>query len=98
MTGGKGHDVFVVSQAGPPVVMTSEITDLSNQDTLDLRNACDGVIEIVHAFHHQAGEATLTYDAGTDRTSLAIDSDGDAVGDVTVLMWGDQTGFSNFIL
>jgi serralysin len=58
---------------------------------------------ITHAFHlvgsftGAAGEATLTYDAGSGLTTLAIDADGDARADSVINMTGDHTDFTNFV-
>lgn len=83
------------------------ITDFGPDDILDI-SAIDAVYDtdpdneafvLVDAFSGTAGEAVLTYDAATDRSTLATDTDGDGLGDFGLMFVGDVTALtSNFVL
>lgn len=93
---------------------TDLITDFSANDVLDLSavdadyNTIDDgdpasgtneAFHIVSAFTGAAGELVLTYDATTNITTLATDTDGDGYGDFGLTFKGDVTSLTtNFIL
>jgi hypothetical protein len=58
----------------------------------------DQAFVLVASLDGHAGEAALSYDAGADMTTLMLDTDGDGQANWTVLLDGDQTGFTNFVL
>jgi Ca2+-binding RTX toxin-like protein len=102
LTGGGGQDVFIFDTME---AKSDRITDLTNQDTIDLHlldaNSTVGgnqAFELVSSFHHTAGEARLVYREATDTTQLQLDTDGDNRADMTITLDGDQTGFSAFVL
>jgi Ca2+-binding RTX toxin-like protein len=106
LTGGKGGDVFGFTDLADSTVGTPDlITDLEARDRIDLsaidantHKDGDQAFKLVAAFTHHAGEATLSYDEGSDRTSLMLDVDGDGSADALVQLAGDQSGFTHFVL
>jgi Ca2+-binding RTX toxin-like protein len=106
LSGGAGADTFVFQALTDSAVAKPDlITDLQKIDFIDLSEidadsgtAGDQAFVLVGSFTHHAGEATLSYDSGTDRTSLMLDVDGDGVSDSTIVMAGDQSSHSNFFL
>ena len=105
LTGGSGVDTFVYRALSDSVGATSDlITDLNDVDVIDLSaidaNANTAGVQhftLVDAFTNTAGQMTLTYDAGTNITSLQADTDGDGVADMLVRLTGDHEDFDNFI-
>jgi serralysin len=104
LTGGAGDDTFsFVSIHGSKEI--DRIRDLSAGDTVDLHlidadvtRGGNQAFSIVADFTGHGGEAVLAYDAGHDVTRLMLDTDGDGRSDYRLLMDGDQTGFSGFVL
>jgi Ca2+-binding RTX toxin-like protein len=106
LTGGAGDDRYVftsLGESGPSHADT--ITDLHAGDLIDLSaidadrtTAGDQAFHLVSAFSHHAGELVLSYDAGSDATTLSGDSDGDGVADLKILITGDASGFTGFAL
>lgn len=81
------------------------ISDLEGSDVIDLSaidaNQTKGgnqAFTLVGAFTHHAGEAVLSYDSGTGKTSLMLDTNGDAHTDMLILIAGDHHSFGNFVL
>ena len=105
MTGGGGVDTFVWSSTSESTVAASDrITDLSAGDFIDLsridaNTTAAGVqhFSLVDAFTNTAGQVTLTYDAGTNITSLRADTNGDGVADMLIRINGDHDDHANFI-
>lgn len=106
LTGGKGADFFqYLSLSESSAEIADTITDLEKADTIVLsdidansRKAGDQAFKLVDAFTHHAGEITLVYDEGHDRTQLMMDVDGDAEADGMIYLAGDQTAFHHFVL
>jgi serralysin len=105
-TGGAGADHFnYFAPQAHGVLGEALITDLEDQDVIDLHRldadsttGGDQAFTLVGSLTGTAGEATLSYDAGSDQTSLLLDTDGDGSADITILMDGDHSSFSNFVL
>lgn len=106
LTGGSGADAFVYLRLNDSHVGKSDlIADLDGSDHIDLSGidadktvAGNQAFVLVNGLDGHAGEAALSYDAGADRTTLALDVDGDGQADAAILLTGDQTGFSGWVL
>lgn len=106
LTGGEGADHFVYLKLTDSSVAKSDtITDLESGDVIDLSHIdADTTRNGNQAFHlvdkltGHAGEAALVYDAAHDVTRLQLDVDGDHKADALILISGDHTDFSLFIL
>ena len=105
LTGGDGADTFVFFSLGKAGARPHEITDLTSADKIDISNidadttqADNQAFTLVSALDGHAGEAALAYDPDTGKTSLLLDTNGDAAADYVVLLDGDQSGFTNFVL
>lgn len=88
LTGGSGSDTFVYLDADESTSQAEDtITDFqSGEDTIDLSalSKLYGDIHFVDAFDHNAGEATLNYDAQSGHSELALDSTGQATPDFMI--------------
>ncbi|MEH6665666.1 MAG: hypothetical protein V7678_12500 [Brevundimonas sp.] len=51
----------------------------------------------VDAFSGEAGQLVLTWLPSAGFTLLAMDVDGDGVADMRIVLYGDQSGFDNFL-
>lgn len=106
LTGGGGHDLFVYRTISDSIAGRSDlILDLSDEDRIDLSQidadsakAGDQAFHLVGALHGHAGEAALVYDAVADQTRLELDVDGDGAADSVILISGEHSGFTGFIL
>ncbi|MGZ8363055.1 MAG: calcium-binding protein [Caulobacteraceae bacterium] len=107
LTGGDGRDWFFFTRASDSDSLnTDTITDLSGADDriilkrIDADTTTDGnqAFHLVDAFTNHAGELTLTYDAGNNRTELAGDTDGDGDADLLVYLSGNHEDFTSFAL
>lgn len=107
LTGRGGADVFAYGQiydSGPSWGLDL-ITDLSDEDTIDLSRidadiATDGdqAFHLVGHFTHQAGELTIAYDAASDLTAISGDVNGDGAADLQITASGDHADFTSFVL
>jgi Ca2+-binding RTX toxin-like protein len=106
LTGGAGADTFAYgfvhqSWSGAADLITDleagDVIDLSGVDA-DRRSPGDQAFTVVAAFDHNAGELTMTYDAGQDLTTIAGDVNGDGRADLVIHLSGDQTGFAGIVL
>jgi hypothetical protein len=68
--------------------------DLLDLDLVDANTGAGGDQDfvIVAAFTGTAGELTVTYSAGQDRTAFRGDVDGNGSADLIIFATGDQTG------
>jgi Ca2+-binding RTX toxin-like protein len=105
LTGGGGADQFVFLSLGKAGARPHEITDLANEDVIDVANidadkftAGDQAFTLVSQFTHHAGEATLSFNIDTGKTSFLMDINGDAKADYVILLDGDHTDFTDFVL
>lgn len=105
LTGGGGADHFVFLSLGKAGFRPHEITDLANEDVIDISNIDadknldgDQAFTLVAKFTHHDGQATLSFNVETGQTSLLMDTNGDAKADYVILLDGDHTDFSNFVL
>jgi Tol biopolymer transport system component len=104
--GAGGADVFLFSSQKDSTKNAPDlIADLEGSDVIDISaidadttKAGNQAFTLVGAFSHHAGEAVLSYDSGTGKTSLMLDSNGDAHADVLILISGDHHSFTNFAL
>jgi len=105
LTGGDGADTFVFFSLGKAGSRPHEITDLTGADKIDISNIDadthtdgDQAFTLVSSFTHHAGEAVLAFDSETGKTTLQLDTNGDAKADAAVLIDGDHHDFTNFVL
>ncbi len=105
LTGGLGGDTFLFSQddIGAGLVVDrvldlnfaqGDVIDLSAIDA-DSVTAGDQAFSIVGKLTGTAGQATLTYAAGSNLTTLNVDLDGDGVADYRIILTGDHRTTSN---
>jgi len=106
LVGGAGADSFVFTnddvQLSSALLakFTDTIVDFSfaDGDTIDLSaidansiDVGDQAFSLVTSFNRTAGQATLTYNAGSNVTLLQLDIDGDGKSDLTVSVNGNAT-------
>lgn len=101
ISGGGAIDTFVYTAASDSAFGAADrITDLTNNEKIDL-SAIATDFSIVGSFDGHAHEITLTYNAGTQITTIAIDMNGDGdatdAGDMQILLNGDHHTFTGFI-
>jgi Ca2+-binding RTX toxin-like protein len=101
-----GPTTFVYLDASDSTAnFRDDIDGFRDDDTIDLSKvdanvdkAGDQAFIQVVAFSSHAGELVVSYDAGQDRTMVDADVDGDGVGDLEIVIDGDHSGFTNFVL
>ncbi len=101
LTGGLGADTFLFTNADIGArLATDRILDLNfaDGDVIDLSGidansllADDQAFTFVAGFTKVAGQATLTYVAGTNITTLRVDINGDGKADFAIAITGDHT-------
>jgi Ca2+-binding RTX toxin-like protein len=101
MTGGAGIDTFVYKAAADSAFGHADtITDLANSDKIDLSAIANDFV-LSSSFHGTAHEIVLTYNSGTNITTIAIDMNGDGdasdAGDMQISLTGDHHTFTNFV-
>jgi Ca2+-binding RTX toxin-like protein len=103
--GGAGGDSFVFLAVGIGGKEIDRIFDLGAGDEVDLSaidadstTAGNQAFSLVASFSNTAGEGVMAYEEARDRTLLLLDSDGDGLADLKLVMDGDQTGFGGFVL
>ena len=102
ITGGNGLDTFVYTLLTESAPATADrIADLLSSDRVDVSaidaNATLGGNQAFHfaaAFTGTAGELVLSYDAGTDTTTAAFDTNGDSIANMVILFTGDVTALT----
>lgn len=98
LSGGQGSDRFIFDRLTDSTNTAPDlITDLTNQDKIDLHHI-DPNLQLVAAFDGHADELVLSYDKADRQTVLQVDVDGDGQADMTVLISGNHTDFSHFVL
>lgn len=105
LTGGSGHDTFVFLNDSSKPGMSAFITDLTDQDTIDLHlidadvsKHGDQKFKLVDHFTGHAGEAVIV-SFGGEGSYLQLDTNGDGTEDISIgLGGGDHSGFTNFVL
>ena len=105
LTGGDGQDLFWFYDGDSPFANPDLIMDLALSDGIYLSNidadttvANDQTFTLVSSFSNTAGELTLEYDAGLNRTFFLMDTDGDGAADQRFAAVGNRTAFTNFEL
>jgi Ca2+-binding RTX toxin-like protein len=106
LSGGDGNDVFKFTKLTDSVTGAADlITDLNNVDVISLRPidadtgaGGDQAFTLVGAFTSHAGELVVSYDAGTDLTTISGDVDGDGDADLVITASGDHHEFTSFVL
>jgi len=100
LTGGTSIDTFVYTSIGDSSFGNADtITDLTNADKIDL-TALGNDFTLVHALDGHAHEILVSYNAGTNTTTISIDMNGDGTidgSDMQILATGDHHTFSNFL-
>jgi Ca2+-binding RTX toxin-like protein len=104
LKGGVGADIFryeTLHDKGDLIVdfnaVSGDQIDLSAIDA-NAALADDQAFVFVGKFDGHAGQATLSYDAGHDRTVLKVDIDGDRHGDFAFSIAGDVTADLGWVL
>ena len=106
LTGGAGNDVFRYLTLGDSALAAMDlITDLGGKDRIDL-SALDADANIagdqsflqVAAFTGAAGQLRLTFDAGAQQTTLAVDVNGDGLADFALLIAGEHLSAAGWVL
>ena len=96
LTGGAGADLFRFASGAE--MASDRILDLNfaQGDTIDLSSLFAGTITFATRYTGQAGQAVVSYVAGSDTTYVRIDLDGDKNFDTTLLINGDhRSGVTN---
>jgi Ca2+-binding RTX toxin-like protein len=106
LSGGSGKDVFLFLSLNDSSLSGRDlITDYAKGDILDLSaidaNAAlagdQGFVQ-VGAFTGQSGQLRLSYNAGTNQTTLELDVDGDSLADFALLMSGQHLSSAGWSL
>jgi Ca2+-binding RTX toxin-like protein len=106
MSGYFGADRFVFQILADSTVKNPDlITDLDSTDIVDLSaidadtsKAGDQAFHLVAAFDSHPAELTLTYNATTKQTTLAVDVNGDGHADFAVLIAGQHASTDGWLL
>ena len=106
LTGGQGSDIFRFRSVAESRLGDEDlITDLSGGDRIDLsaldadtNTAGDQAFLQVAAFTGAAGQLRLTYDAGAQQTTLAVDVNGDGLADFALLIAGEHLSAAGWVL
>ncbi len=105
LTGGAGQDVFYFADGASPIANPDLILDLALGDVINVSGIdanstvdFDQQFTLVSSFSGTAGELTLDYDSGVNRTWFLMDTDGDGAADARFAAVGNRTAFTNFEL
>ncbi|MGZ6016098.1 MAG: M10 family metallopeptidase C-terminal domain-containing protein, partial [Phenylobacterium sp.] len=106
LSGGGGADSFVFKALTDSLPgHADDITDLTNGDIIDL-SAIDAdtttpgiqAFTLTTGFSDVPGQAVLSYDGVSNKTTLSLDVNGDGASDMNVLIDGDHHLFTHFVL
>lgn len=106
LDGGAGADTFLYHSvdesgaSGPDLILKLQGNDAIDLSAIDADTTQDGdqAFTLVSGLDGHAGELALSYDAGTNRTLVQADVDGDGSADLVIEVHGDRADFSNFVL
>ncbi len=109
LAGGAGADTFVFADGDltNSAATTDTIVDFKTAqgDILDLSaiDANTGLggnqgFSVVGSFSHTAGELTLSYNGGTNVTTVAMDTNGDGVADYLLQLSGNVSSTAGWVL
>jgi Ca2+-binding RTX toxin-like protein len=105
LTGGAGEDTFYFLDGDIPAGNPDLITDLALSDIVDISQidadtnvTLNQGFTLVSHFTHSAGQLVVDYDPGDGVTHILMDTDGDAVADLTIDATGNHAGFTQFVL
>ena len=104
--GGLGADVFVYRALADSAVAAMDfIDDMIGADRFDFRLidanvhvGGDQAFHLVGAFTHHEAELVLSYDAGSNRTTVMFDANGDAKADMAILLAGHITSTVGWLM
>lgn len=107
LIGGAGADVFLYALATDSTAAATDliadfqrgvdVIDLSRVDA-NSTSAGDQAFVFVSTFSNVAGQARLTFDSATNRTTFSGDVNGDGVADLVIVMVGQVGTGDGFIL
>jgi Ca2+-binding RTX toxin-like protein len=105
LTGGAGADTFkYFATSDSPESGPDRITDLEARDAIDLSeidansHSRGNQAFVLRDTHTGAGQAVLSYNAATDRTTLSLYVNAGDTVDAQITMNGDHSGHLNFVL
>lgn len=106
LIGSASHDVFEYRAIADSTIEAPDlIIGLKGNGTIDLKaidadttQAGNQHFQLVAGLTGHAGELTMSYDSANKVTDLAGDVDGDGAADFLILLSGDRTDFTHFIL
>jgi Ca2+-binding RTX toxin-like protein len=106
LTGGAGADTFVFdtltnsTTARPDLITDFQTGDLLNLSMIDANTLMTGnqAFHVVSAFTGAVGELKVVYDAGTDRSMVTFDVNGDGASDGAILIVGAHTDTTGWLL
>ena len=104
--GGTGADTFVYARATDSGQGGFDvIVDLDSLDWIDLHRidadvstVGDDAFHLVSSFSHTAGELVVSFDETEGNTVVSGDINGDGLTDITIILAGNHTNFTNFVL
>jgi Ca2+-binding RTX toxin-like protein len=107
LSGSDGIDYFYFDRVADSRTGDADrITDLDDSDDViflrridaDTTHSGNQAFVLVDELSGDAGELALRYDAGSNRTFLEGDVDGDGEADLTIVLDGDHRDFDSFVL
>ena len=104
--GGLGADVFVYSSLADSAVTAMDfIDDMIGADKFDFRLidanvhvAGDQAFHLVGAFTHHEAELVLSYEAGSNQTTVMLDANGDMKADMVILVAGHLSSVAGWLM
>jgi Ca2+-binding RTX toxin-like protein len=106
LAGGAGADLFVFTNAKFSTAARPDlIQDLEAADHIDIsaidadkRTAGNQAFHLVDDFTHHRGELMVHVNEDAFVTVVSLDINGDAQSDMSIVIDGDTSGFTNFVL